>query len=243
MFCEHCGYRMAEGAAFCGSCGRRVSAPGGGAPPPAPSSTPPPGSAASALSAAAREYGPDVASGVAPPGRESPPGSHPPAGAWHETRPAAEYADFGPRFGAWILDVIFATLLGILPGIVLAAIIGGLVAAGQEPAFTRLQQEQQDEDLGVAILIGYWIASGVTSFVYHWIGTATGGAWGKRIVGIRIVRATDGGAPGYGAGFLRVFVSWISALPLYLGYFWALWDSRKQTWHDKAAETVVVRVR
>ena len=26
-----------------------------------------------------------------------------------------------------------------------------------------------------------------------------------------------------------------------LGYLWALWDNRKQTWHDKVVSTVVVR--
>ncbi len=31
-----------------------------------------------------------------------------------------------------------------------------------------------------------------------------------------------------------------STIPCLLGYFWMLWDSEKQTWHDKIATTVVV---
>ena len=31
-----------------------------------------------------------------------------------------------------------------------------------------------------------------------------------------------------------------SGIPCFLGYFWMLWDSEKQTWHDKMAITVVV---
>ena len=29
-------------------------------------------------------------------------------------------------------------------------------------------------------------------------------------------------------------------IPLFLGYFWMLWDREKQTWHDKMAGSVVV---
>ena len=34
----------------------------------------------------------------------------------------------------------------------------------------------------------------------------------------------------------------LSTIPLLLGYFWMLWDSEKQTWHDKLAGSVVVPV-
>ena len=33
----------------------------------------------------------------------------------------------------------------------------------------------------------------------------------------------------------------MTALPLGLGYLWAIWDKQKQGWHDKMAGTVVVR--
>ena len=33
---------------------------------------------------------------------------------------------------------------------------------------------------------------------------------------------------------------WIGSIPLYLGWFWMLWDPQKQTWHDKVANTFVV---
>ena len=33
---------------------------------------------------------------------------------------------------------------------------------------------------------------------------------------------------------------WVGSIPLYLGWFWMLWDSEKQTWHDKVANTFVV---
>jgi uncharacterized RDD family membrane protein YckC len=36
--------------------------------------------------------------------------------------------------------------------------------------------------------------------------------------------------------------SFFSAAGLCLGFFWAGWDRQKQSWHDKIASTVVVRV-
>ncbi len=32
----------------------------------------------------------------------------------------------------------------------------------------------------------------------------------------------------------------LAALPLFLGFFWILMDDRRQGWHDKLADTVVV---
>jgi uncharacterized RDD family membrane protein YckC len=37
-------------------------------------------------------------------------------------------------------------------------------------------------------------------------------------------------------------VAIFSGLVLLLGYLWAIWDANKQTWHDKAAGSFVVRV-
>ena len=40
---------------------------------------------------------------------------------------------------------------------------------------------------------------------------------------------------------IRYFAYILSAVPLFFGYFWAGWDKKKQTWHDKLAHTVVVQ--
>ena len=42
-------------------------------------------------------------------------------------------------------------------------------------------------------------------------------------------------------GIGRYFARWLSAIPLLLGYFWMLWDPKKQTWHDKLVSTIVVK--
>ncbi len=51
-----------------------------------------------------------------------------------------------------------------------------------------------------------------------------------------------GGSIGYGRGLLRYIARILSAIPLFLGYFWMLWDKEKQCWHDKIAGSVVVPI-
>ena len=67
---------------------------------------------------------------------------------------------------------------------------------------------------------------------------------GKKAVRIRVVDATTG-LPGIGTarGVGRYFARWLSQIVLYLGYFWMLWDPKKQCWHDKLARTLVVKAR
>ena len=46
---------------------------------------------------------------------------------------------------------------------------------------------------------------------------------------------------GPGRAIGRYFAKFLSGLVIGLGYFWMLWDPKKQTWHDKLVNTVVVK--
>ena len=66
---------------------------------------------------------------------------------------------------------------------------------------------------------------------------------GKKIMGIRVQNIETGQNLDLVSAILREVVGkFISALVLCLGYFWMLWDDKKQTWHDKIAKSVVVKV-
>lgn len=68
---------------------------------------------------------------------------------------------------------------------------------------------------------------------------------GKKAAGIRVVRADDGEQISYGKAFFRWFISWIINIVPFGGFvdiLWPLWDDKKQTLHDKAASTVVVKM-
>jgi uncharacterized RDD family membrane protein YckC len=36
-------------------------------------------------------------------------------------------------------------------------------------------------------------------------------------------------------------MSIVSGAVIFIGYLWAFWDKNKQTWHDKVANTYVVK--
>lgn len=215
MYCPYCGATNPDDAAFCTSCRATISAPQGGVQPPA---------------------APWQAPGQPPP-------------AYYDRDPYQPqqqfmtYAAFWPRFGAYLLDGLFAALIAMIPGIIVATIVGVAVNASQEEVFTQIQRDQQSDDLVGSIIIGFFGGFFLGVLAYQIIATAKGGGWGKRIVGLRVLRSRDGAFPGYGTALLRVvatvFLGAINIIQL-LDYLWCIWDGQKQTWHDKIAGTVVV---
>jgi uncharacterized RDD family membrane protein YckC len=69
-----------------------------------------------------------------------------------------------------------------------------------------------------------------------------GQSLGKMVMGIRIERS-DGAAMTYGRAFLRALGYFLSFFFMtFLGFWWALWDRKNQTWHDKIAGTEVIKI-
>lgn len=78
--------------------------------------------------------------------------------------------------------------------------------------------------------------------IYHvalwtWRGTTIGGI----VMGIKVVRV-DGRPLGFTVALIRALSSVFSAMALFLGFFWAGWSRERQSWHDKIAGTIVVKV-
>lgn len=77
-------------------------------------------------------------------------------------------------------------------------------------------------------------------------GGPNGQTLGRRLVGIQVRKASTGGSLGPGPAAVRASVEQICyfffLIPAILDNLWPLWDKRKQTWHDKVADSVVVRV-
>lgn len=122
----------------------------------------------------------------------------------------------GPRAGFWIR---FA-----------AALIDGLIV-GIVTGVLELVLKGVGEVLGVIISFGYYT---------YFEGEAQGAGPGKRVMGIRVIDFDTGGPIGYSRAFIRRIGHIVSAIPIFLGFFWMLWDSEKQCWHDKFANDVVV---
>lgn len=68
----------------------------------------------------------------------------------------------------------------------------------------------------------------------------TGQTPGKKMLGLQVV-TDDGSAMDYSAALVRFAGYALSAMPMFLGFYWAFFDKNRQAWHDKLAHTLVVR--
>ncbi|MHB1923644.1 MAG: RDD family protein [Acidimicrobiales bacterium] len=126
--------------------------------------------------------------------------------------PSGPRASFGSRLGAWIIDGVILFVISLVLDLLLRN-AGSL--------------------LSVLIDAGY---------IVYFFGSPRGQSPGYMATGIRVISMDGTGAIGYGRAFLRWLVSIPSAWVIFLGYFWMLWDREKQTWFDKASNSVVVPV-
>lgn len=65
----------------------------------------------------------------------------------------------------------------------------------------------------------------------------------KMAMGIKIVRTDSRKKPSGFILFSRPITKIVSSIPLYLGFFWIGWDKKKQWWHDKICDTVIIETR
>jgi uncharacterized RDD family membrane protein YckC len=142
--------------------------------------------------------------------------------------PTRRLAGWWQRVAAQILDGILLAL----PLIVIAVIV-----AASGPG--------EDDDAAWGALAIVYLLSLLLPFIYFTVmhAGARGATFGKRAMGIKVVRE-DGGQLGYGKAFGRygiVVVFWIFVLPALLDYLWPLWDDKNQALHDKVVGTLVVR--
>jgi uncharacterized RDD family membrane protein YckC len=81
---------------------------------------------------------------------------------------------------------------------------------------------------------------GVGLYIAYFVGlTVLGGqTLGKRIMGVRVLR-TDGSRVRIKRSVIRYLGSWLS-LPLFWGYLLVLIDNRRQAFHDRLADTIVI---
>ncbi|HLC93819.1 MAG TPA: RDD family protein [Patescibacteria group bacterium] len=130
------------------------------------------------------------------------------------------YASFFERLVAALIDgVLIAVVTGILASLL------GISGEGGSSMFSN----------PLAIL--GWVYAIFMVVKY-------GATLGKMVMGLRVQQEVTGANLTWVEAFLREVVGkLISSIVILLGYFWMLWDPKKQTWHDKIAKSVVVKVR
>ncbi len=138
-----------------------------------------------------------------------------------------QYAGFWRRLFAFMLDSL---LLSVLTTVVLAALYGMNTALKLEDSIDWQNIDWTlfaiNQGLPAVWTIAFWYGLQATP--------------GKLLVDAQIVDADSYRKAGFGQLVLRYLCYLVSAIPLGLGFFWIAINPRKQGWHDKLANTVVI---
>jgi len=123
-----------------------------------------------------------------------------------------------------VVTVVVEIVLGIIIGL-LANVTGSTLDVSQGGPLTYL-----------SYLVSFTISIGY--FVYYW---GMGSTRGMRFFRLAVVDAQTGQPIGFGRAAMRYLGYVISVIACYIGLIWAAFDPKKQGWHDKIANSIVIQ--
>jgi uncharacterized RDD family membrane protein YckC len=139
------------------------------------------------------------------------------------------YAPWLRRVGALVVDYVLAVTVQFFGTLALAWFI-------LAPGASESEVRQTGAVAGVAVqgilLVALLLMQG-------WLGATPG----KMLLGIQVVRDDSGGPLGFWRTVWRQICHLADLAPLGLGYLLPLWDTKHQTFADKAVRSVVVLSR
>jgi uncharacterized RDD family membrane protein YckC len=131
-------------------------------------------------------------------------------------------AEWGPRAVGLLID--YAAVFAIL-------LLGWIVT---------LVVSQISSVLGFLLLLVVWLVSAVAGLYLGYLVGEKGRSPGMAIMGLRCVNEENGQTIGGGQGVVRSLAHIVDSLICYVGWFFPLWDPKKQTIADKLIKTIVV---
>lgn len=135
-----------------------------------------------------------------------------------------KYASFWRRLSATIIDGLILSFIGI----------GISYSLGSNPFAQGAKTNLEVIDRVLTLIVS------AVYVLLFWV-NYDGSTPGKKFLGIKIVKE-NGEKLNYPSAIVRYIGYLVSSLPLALGYIWMLWDKKKQTWHDKLAGTIVIKI-
>jgi uncharacterized RDD family membrane protein YckC len=148
------------------------------------------------------------------------------------------YASWGIRLGGFLIDAVILYVVQL--------IIGGALRHNNTLRLHYTMHPNNGNIRHVSVSFLVFIIIAVVFLIYGTVMIGTRGQTvGMMAVGVKAIRA-DGGAvhmaQALGRSVLQLIMSYTVVLIL-LSDLWPLWDQKRQTLHDKAAGTVVIRSR
>jgi uncharacterized RDD family membrane protein YckC len=131
-----------------------------------------------------------------------------------------ELASYGARFGGLLIDSLIVALC-MAPGValVLAASTATII-------------------LGLLLMA---VGFGATTVLYARAVSSSGQWIGNRVTKTKVVDARNGRMVDTGEAGLRFGLRYVVSMIFFIGFFVALGNSQRQTFHDRMAGTVVTR--
>lgn len=163
---------------------------------------------------------------------------------WGAAAPTYPFASFGQRLAGLVIDGLIVAAIVLIPTIIATVMIVSSVDTYDNIDGTKSAEVGNGGLLAFGIIIA--IIGVILAFLYEPVLTArkgerNGQTPGRQVMNIRITNL-QGGPISTGQAWGRsLFRQFISGSLFYLGYLWMLWDPMKQAWHDKVANTVVLR--
>jgi uncharacterized RDD family membrane protein YckC len=145
-------------------------------------------------------------------------------------------AGFFSRLEALVVDLVILSLIQLLGSVFIKIILRFFQLYDLAESLQALWKNSTYNLLGNSLLMTLVV---VGYFTFFW--TLVGFTPGKALLGLKVVRK-DGAKVSFGRSLLRFFAYFISAIFLFLGFLWILWDPKRRGWHDKIAGTQVLYI-
>lgn len=136
---------------------------------------------------------------------------------------SAQFAGFFRRFAAITIDSL---LLSMVLSAFAFNYYDGYISWSPVHLF-GLEEFMNNKLLPFILTVLFWVYKAATP--------------GKMLLNSKVIDAKTGQKPTVKQSVIRYIGYYLSALPLCLGFFWALFDEQNRAWHDLLAGTVVVK--
>jgi uncharacterized RDD family membrane protein YckC len=166
----------------------------------------------------------------------APPPPPPPGQPYGAPAAAGNYAGWGARVLAYIVDYI---------PIILLEIIGFILGKPETKTVTTDGGFEISTTSGFGIW--YWVFLLLALVYWFWNRVyrmgSTGQSLGMGVAKTKAVRESDGQVIGVGMNLVRQILLWVDFAICYIGVLWPLWDPKKQCLlSDRVAGAVVHKV-
>jgi uncharacterized RDD family membrane protein YckC len=151
-----------------------------------------------------------------------------------------DYAGFVSRTIAMLTDIAIINAIVVIIGWIITITINVLDVG---PVFNIMKSIYPNLESYIAVLFNPSVIAVsiflliVFYFLFFWF--FSGRTPGKALMGLRVV-PIPGGKMSLPRSSLRLIAYPVSIIPFFLGFFWIIFDDRRQAWHDKIANTCVV---